>query len=51
MLHSPIARTPQGVRLTIFTWGQGNFVIPPRGPVSEHDFLNNLYGYVASKPF
>jgi hypothetical protein len=51
VLHSSIARTPQGVRLTIFTWGQGNFVIPQGTPLSEHDFLNNLYGYVAGKPF
>jgi hypothetical protein len=51
VLHSPIVRTPQGVQFTIFTWGQGNFVIPQGGPLSEHNFLNNLYGYVAGKPF
>jgi hypothetical protein len=51
VLHSPIARTPQGVRLSIFTWGQGNFQIPQGGALSEKDFLGNLYGYVAGKPF
>jgi hypothetical protein len=50
-LHSPIARTSHGVRLTLFTWGHGDFQIPQGAPLSEKDFLDKLYGYVAGKPF
>jgi hypothetical protein len=51
VLRSPITRTPQGVQLTVFTWGQGEYKIPQGGALSEKDFLGNLYGYVAGKPF
>jgi hypothetical protein len=51
VLSSPIARTPQGVRLTIFTWGRGKFQIPQGAALSEKDFLGNLYGYIAGKPY
>ena len=51
VLSSPIVRTPQGVQLTIFTWGQGKFRIPQGAPLSEKDFLGDLYGYVAGKRF
>ena len=50
-LASPIARTPQGVRLTVFTWGQGKYAIPQGDRLAEKDFLDKLYGYVAGKPF
>ena len=30
--------TPQGVWLTIFTWGKGKYTIPQGGPLSESDF-------------
>jgi hypothetical protein len=49
-LISLIARTPQGVRLTVFSWGR-KVAIPQGGPLSEKDFLGNLYGYVAGKAF
>jgi hypothetical protein len=51
VLSSPIVRTPQGVQLTIFTWGHGKFRIPQGAPLSEKDFLGDLYGYVAGKRF
>jgi len=51
VLRSPIARTPQGVHFTVFTWAKGEFKVPQGGPLSEKDFLGNLYGYVAGKPF
>ena len=51
VLRSPINRTPQGVQLTVFTWAQGEFKVPQGGALSEKDFLGNLYGYVAGKPF
>jgi hypothetical protein len=50
-LHSLIARASQGVRLTVFTWGHGDFQIPQGAPLSEKDFLDKLYGYVTGKPF
>jgi len=50
-LTSAIARTPQGVQLTLFTWGQGKYMIPQGGPLSETDFLDKLYGYVAGRPY
>ena len=50
VLRSPIARTPHGVQLTVFTWAQGEYKIPQGGALSEKDFLGNLYGYVAGKP-
>jgi hypothetical protein len=49
-LISLIARAPQGVRLTVFSWGR-KVAIPQEGPLSEKDFLGNLYGYVAGKSF
>jgi hypothetical protein len=51
VLRSPIAYSPQTVFLTVYTWGRGNFRIPQGGTLSEADFLNDLYGYVAGKPY
>ena len=51
VLRSLIARTSQGVWLTIFTWGKGKYTIPQGGPLSESDFLGNLYRYVAGLPY
>lgn len=50
-LTSPIARTPQGIQLTVFTWGRGKYMIPQGPPLKEKDFLDKLYGYVAGKPY
>ncbi len=49
--RSPIDRANDKVKLTIFTWGKGNYQIPHGSkPLSVDDFLNNFYGYVAGKP-
>lgn len=50
-LVSPITATGQSVSLTVFTWGYGKYLIPQGNPLSQSDFLGNLYGYIAAKPF
>jgi hypothetical protein len=49
VLRSPITRSGGKVRLTVFTWGQGDYQIPKGDDLSEGDFLNNFYGHVAAK--
>jgi hypothetical protein len=51
VLRSRIVDDGRTVNLTVFTWGQGNYQIPQGDPLSESDFLGNLYGYVIAKPF
>jgi hypothetical protein len=51
VLTSTIVKTGRTVRLTVFSWGYGNYLIPQGDPLSMSDFLENLYGYVAAKPF
>jgi len=51
VLLSPITKTGETVKLTVFTWGDGEYQIPQGKPLSQSDFLGNLYGYVAGKPF
>jgi hypothetical protein len=51
VLRSPIAYSTETVFLTVCTWGRGNFRIPQGGTLSEADFLNDLCGYVAGKPY
>ena len=51
VLRSPIAYSSSTVFLTVYTWGNGKFRIPQGGVLSEADFLNDLYGYVAGKPY
>jgi hypothetical protein len=49
VLRSKIDRS-SGVKMTIFTWGEGNRQVPQKGTLPLSDFLENYYGYVAGKP-
>lgn len=52
ILRSPIAVSGQEVRLTVFSWGWGQWNIPaPNTTMSPAGFLEHWYGYVAAKPF
>jgi hypothetical protein len=51
VLRSPIVDDGRTVRLTVFTWGEGERQIPEGAPLSESDFLGNVYGYVVAKPY
>jgi hypothetical protein len=50
VLRSRIDRSGGTVKMTIFTWGQGNRQVPQKGTLPLSDFLENYYGYVAGKP-
>lgn len=50
VLRSRVARAGGSVRLTVFTWGAGNYQIPQTGTLSVENFYRNFYGYVAAKP-
>jgi hypothetical protein len=50
VLRSPITRTGENVRLTVFTWGSGNHEVPQSGTLSLENFYRNFYGFVAAKP-
>jgi hypothetical protein len=50
VLLSPIDRSGGNVKMTIFTWGDGNYQVPKSGVLPLDDFLMNYYGYVAAKP-
>jgi hypothetical protein len=49
VLRSQIERSGGKVRLKVFTWGRGDYQIPQGGDLSEDDFLENFYGYVAGR--
>ena len=52
ILRSPIVLAGQEVRLTVYTWGWGQWNIPaPNTTMSPAGFLEHWYGYVAAKPF
>jgi len=52
VLRSPITVSGQTVRLTVYTWGEGQWNIPAQGTqLSPGGFLEHWYGYVAAKPF
>ncbi|MDW6025198.1 hypothetical protein SAZ10_25900 [Mesorhizobium sp. BAC0120] len=52
ILRSPIAVTGQEVRLTVYTWGWGQWDIPaPNTKMSPAGFREHWYGYVVAKPF
>jgi hypothetical protein len=50
VLRSRIDRSGGNVKMTIFTWGDGNRQVPQSGVLRLDDFLENYYGYVAGKP-
>jgi hypothetical protein len=50
VLQSPIDRSGGNVKMTIYTWGDGNRQVPQSGVLPLDDFLLNFYGYVAAKP-
>jgi hypothetical protein len=49
-LRSTIDRSGGNVKMTIYTWGNGNRQVPQSGVLPLDDFLMNFYGYVAAKP-
>lgn len=52
VLRSPINVIGQEVKLTVFTWGVGQWNIPgPGTKMSPGGFLEHWYGYIAAKPF
>ncbi len=50
VLRSRIDHSEESVKMTIFTWGHGNYQVPQGDVLSRDDFLMNYYGYVAAKP-
>lgn len=50
VLRSKIDRSGGNVKMTIFTWGDGDYQVPQGAPLSLDNFLENYYGYVAAKP-
>ncbi|WFU44325.1 hypothetical protein QA640_18890 [Bradyrhizobium sp. CB82] len=50
VLRSKIDRSGGNVKMTIFTWGQGDYKVPQGAPLAVDQFLENYYGYVAAKP-
>jgi hypothetical protein len=50
VLRSAIDRSGGNVKMTIYTWGDGNRQVPQSGNLPLNDFLMNFYGYVAAKP-
>ena len=51
VLRSPIAYSVLDSLSDGLHLGHGKFRIPQGGVLSEADFLNDLYGYVAGKPY
>jgi hypothetical protein len=52
ILRSPITVIGQEVKLTVYTWGWGQWNIPaPNTKMTPGGFLEHWYGYVAAKPF
>ena len=49
VLNSPITITTKSVNFTVFTWGNSKFSVPQKGSLSEKDFLNNYFGFIACK--
>ena len=50
VLRSKIDRSGGNVKMTVFTWGEGNRQVPQSGVLPLDDFLMNYYGFVAGKP-
>jgi hypothetical protein len=50
VLRSKMDRSGGNVKMTIYTWGEGNRQVPRSGNLPLSDFLENYYGYVAGKP-
>jgi hypothetical protein len=50
VLRSKIDHAGGNVKMTIFTWGDGDYQVPQGDPLSLDHFLENYYGYVAAKP-
>lgn len=52
VLRSPITVTGNEVKVTVYTWGWGQWNIPgPGTKMSPAGFREHWYGYVAAKPF
>jgi len=52
VLRSPIQVTGQEVKVTVYTWGQGQWNIPgPGTKMSPAGFREHWYGYVMGRPF
>jgi len=50
VLRSKIDRSGGNVKMTVFTWGDGDYHVPQGEPLPLDRFLENYYGYVAGKP-
>jgi hypothetical protein len=52
VLRSKVVIANDSVSFTVYTWGNGERVVPqnPGVPLSLSDFLQNYHGYVAGKP-
>ena len=50
VLRSKIDHSGGNIKMTVFTWGEGNRQVPQTGTLPLSDFLENYYGYVAGKP-
>ena len=50
VLRSKIDRSGGNVKMTVFTWGNGDYQVPQGDPLPLDRFLENYYGYVAGKP-
>ncbi|MHC2336546.1 hypothetical protein [Bradyrhizobium sp. USDA 4454] len=50
VLRSKIDRSGGNVKMSIFTWGDGDYKVPQGDPLTVGQFLENYYGYVAAKP-
>lgn len=50
VLKSHIERSNGKIKMTVFTWGEGDYQVPNGSEeLSVDDFLKNFYGYVAAK--
>jgi hypothetical protein len=50
VLRSKIERSGGNLKMTIFTWGDEEYKVPQERPLTEDQFLENFYGFVAAKP-
>ncbi len=49
VLRSKIDRSGGKVKMTVFSWGEGEYQVPHGSDLSLDDFSKNFYGYVAGK--
>ena len=49
VLNSTITMTAKSVLFKIYTWGNPSRAVPYKGTLSQEDFLDNYYGFVACK--